>query len=124
MVFKTGDKSELRSFKKDQDFEEEKALKKRIQAMCSLLGKVYGIDKLVIKAGKMEAVSLLKSRKAEDRVLGLQRIVYGDPTLDKLPAREEIPAILGDIEDRVAELLARKALEENIEKKVSARLHK
>ncbi len=105
-----------------QDMGGDRFLHKKIQALYSLLGSIYGTDKLVIKAGKMEAISLLKSRSMEKKVLGLQRIVFEDPTLDELSSPEELPGILKDIEEEIADLLARKVVEDNIEKKISTRL--
>ncbi|HHX77360.1 MAG TPA: ATP-dependent protease, Lon family, partial [Firmicutes bacterium] len=58
----------------------------------------------------------------EKKILGLKRIVYEDPTLDDLPNETEIKAVLAEIEEEIAEILARKTVEDNIEKKISTRL--
>jgi len=115
-------KASLSAEKYRQDISEERLLHKKIQALYSLLSGIYGADKLVIKAGKMEAVSLLKSRSMEKKVLGLQRIVFEDPTLDEVPAPEELPGLLKEVEEELADLLARKVVEDDIEKKISVRL--
>jgi ATP-dependent Lon protease len=101
---------------------EERLLRKKVQALYALLGSIYGTDRLVIKAGKMEAVSLLKSRSMEKKVLGLQRIVFEDPTLDEVPASGDLPGLLKEIEEELADLLARKTVEDDLEKKISNRL--
>jgi ATP-dependent Lon protease len=105
-----------------EELGEEKIQQKKVQALYSLLSSIYGADKLVIKAGKMEAITLLKSRKPGNKVLGLKRIVFEDPTLDEVPSLEEMPAALLEIQEEIADLLARKVVEDDIEKKISTRL--
>lgn len=106
-----------------EGYEDDKVIKKKIQALYSLLSNIYGPDKLVLKAGKLESLSLIRSKKIENRVLGLKRIVFEDPTLEDLPSFEDLPSVLEEIQEEIAELLARKAVEEEIENKVNARLH-
>ena len=52
----------------------------------------------------------------------MQRLVYEDPTLDKVPKETEIPSVLDDIEEEIADLIARKTVEDKIEKKIAERM--
>ncbi len=97
-------------------------LSRRINALYGLVSDLYGPDKLVLRAGKLNALQLMRSEKIEERVLALQRLVLEDPTLEEVPNRAEIPAILQQLEDEVADTIARRTVEENIEKKVSEKL--
>ena len=63
---------------------------RRIDALFSLLVDYYGSDKLVIKAGKMDALQYIRSPKRGERVLALQRIIHDNPTIKDIPADEEI----------------------------------
>ncbi|HHV71817.1 MAG TPA: ATP-dependent protease, Lon family [Clostridia bacterium] len=108
----------------DNETMEEENLKRQVSALLSLLSDLYGAERVVLKAGKLEALALLRSEVVEERVLALQRLVFEDPTIDELPSREEIPAILEEIEEEIADLLARRAIEEKIEKKVTERMQK
>lgn len=97
-------------------------IQKRIKAFYELLTTIYGADKLVLKATKFEALELLQSRQLEEKTLGLQKIILEDPTLDKVPHFKKVPAILDELEDQAAEIMARRLLQESLEKKVNLKL--
>ena len=71
-------------------------MKRQVAALYSLLTNLYGSDKLVLRAGKLEALQYMRSERLEERVLALQKLVFEDPTYDTLPAYEEIPAALDE----------------------------
>lgn len=96
--------------------------RKRVSAIYDMLADIFGADKLILKAGKLEALKLLRSQEVEDRVLGLQKIIYEDPTLEYPPQPEEIPAILEEIEEKIADLLARKSLEDSLQLKINIKM--
>ncbi|MGQ9779637.1 MAG: Lon family ATP-dependent protease [Bacillota bacterium] len=102
-----------------QDYEQ---LQRQVTALFAMLANIYGPDKLVLKAGKVEALGLMRSKVLEERVLALQRLVYEDPTIDALPHRRDLKAILEEIEDEIADLIARRTVEEKIERKVAERM--
>ncbi|MDI6871487.1 MAG: Lon family ATP-dependent protease [Bacillota bacterium] len=101
---------------------EEEQQKRQVAALFGLLSSLYGSDKLILKAGKLEALHLMRSPDLRERVLALERLVYEDPTIDELPPAEEIPAVLNQVEDEIADLLARKTVEDKIEKKIAERM--
>lgn len=102
--------------------EEEDQLRRQVAALFALLANIYGTDKLVLKAGKLEALNLMRSDVLEERILALQRLVYEDPTIDEVPARRDLPAILGDVEEEIADIIARRTVEEKIERKTAERM--
>lgn len=97
-------------------------LARQVSALYGIISNIYGSDKLVLKAGKLNALQLMRSERLEDRVLALQKLVFEDPTLDTTPSWEEIPGIIQQLEDEVADNIARKTVEEDIEKKVNEKL--
>ncbi|HHW15328.1 MAG TPA: ATP-dependent protease, Lon family, partial [Firmicutes bacterium] len=101
---------------------EEEQQKRQVTALFGLLSSLYGSDKLILKAGKLEALQLMRSPDLRERVMALERLVYEDPTIDELPPVEEIPAVLNQVEDEIADLLARKTVEDKLEKKISERM--
>ncbi|HEX3043255.1 MAG TPA: Lon family ATP-dependent protease [Bacillota bacterium] len=101
---------------------DEEQLNRQVAAIFALLSNLYGSDKLVLKAGKLEALKLMHSEVVEERVLALQRIVFEDPTIENLPNRKNLPQILNDIEEEIADLIARRTVEEKIEKKIAERM--
>ena len=50
-------------------------LKNRVDAFYELLAHIYGADKLILKATKLEALALLRSRNLRKKVLGLQKVI-------------------------------------------------
>jgi ATP-dependent Lon protease len=99
-------------------------LEHQLSALLEVLAHIYGADKLVLKAGKLEALGLLKSQSLEDKVIALQRIVFEDPTLDELPEGKDITTVIGEIENEVAEILARREVEDRLERRVVERMQK
>lgn len=95
---------------------------KDIKSVYNVLIKVIGSEKLVLKAGKLDAVNLLRSNDYKERVLALQRIIYEDPTIDTLPRDKEIPSILAKLAEKIAEMVAYRATEEEIEKRVTQKI--
>ena len=101
---------------------DEEQLMRQVAAIYALLSNLYGSDKLVLKAGKLEALKLMRSEVLEERVLALQRIVFEDPTIDNIPHRRNLPQIINEIEEEIADLIARRTVEEKIEKKIAERM--
>ena len=97
-------------------------LDRKIDMIFTLLVDYYGSDKLVIKAGKMDALHLVRSPEKGERVLALQKIIFENPTLTKPPAEKEIPAILDTLTEKMSDILARRSLEADLEQKVAERL--
>ena len=97
-------------------------LDRKIDMIFTLLVDYYGSDKLVIKAGKMDALHLVRSPEKGERVLALQKIIFENPTLTKPPAEKEIPAILDTLTEKMSDILARRSLEADLEQKVADRL--
>lgn len=101
---------------------DEEQLQRQVAAVFALLSNLYGSDKLVLKAGKLEALKLMRSEILEDRVLALQRIVFEDPTIENSPHRKDLPDALNEIEEEIADLIARRTVEDKIEKKIAERM--
>jgi len=94
----------------------------QVDTLVSLLAEVIGADKLVLKASKLGALDLLRSDSLEERALGLKKIVYGNPTLDTLPRKEELPFIIKELQDKIAEIIARHRAEKELEQKIVEKL--
>jgi len=97
-------------------------LKRQVAVLYDLLASLYGSDKLVLRAGKLEALQLMRSKRLEERVLALQKLVFEDPTYDRLPALVDIPGILEKIEEEIADSIARRTVEDRLERKISEKL--
>ncbi len=101
--------------------DDEAELKVQVTALYSLLASIFGSERLVLRAGKLEALGLMRSESLEERVLGLQRLLFADPSMT-LPEREKIPELIAEIEVEIAELLTRKAVEDRLDKLVTEKM--
>lgn len=97
-------------------------LKRQVAVLYELLANLHGADKLVLRAGKLDALQLMRSEKLEERVLALQKLVFEDPTYEHPPALVDIPLILEQIEEEIADNIARRTVEDQLERKVSEKL--
>jgi ATP-dependent Lon protease len=103
-------------------FSEQELLHRKVNVIYDLISNIYGSDKLVLKAGKVGALQLVRSDTLEERVQALQRIVFDDPTIEITPDIEKIPEVLNKIEDEVANIIARRSVEDDIEKKINEKI--
>ena len=61
------------------------SLEHDIDALYSLLIDIEGADHLVLKASKFNALAFIRSNDLHQRILGLQKIIYEDPSINDLP---------------------------------------
>ncbi|MDN5348399.1 MAG: ATP-dependent Lon protease [Clostridia bacterium] len=97
-------------------------LERQVAALYDILCDVFGADRLVLKASKLEALDLMHSENLAERVLALEKLVYEDPTLDSLPSFNEIPKILEEIQEEIADFLARRTVEEKLEQRIAEKI--
>lgn len=93
-------------------------LERQVDSVYGLLVDVMGSEKLVLKAGKLDALEQMRSEDVAERVLALQKLVLENPTLDKKPEIKDIPAILDELAEEIADMMARRTVEDKIEKKI------
>lgn len=89
-------------------------IEKQVTALYDLVNRCIEKDK--IKQSK--AVGLMDSEKIEDRILALQHIVFDEKEINTKLQGEEALVALKKIEQKVAELLAKRAVEQRIEKEM------
>lgn len=94
----------------------------KLSALLDLAGRVYGTEEMVLKAGKLEALLLIRSQEPAQQLLGLQRLIFENPTLKEAPAENEYGGAIVELEEALADLLARRTLEESLEYKIKERL--
>lgn len=114
-------KNEVSGTKEDVQNLDEK-LHHEVDALYTLLANYYGSDKLVLKATRLEAVQLIQSDNIRERTAGLLKLILDDPTDRPLPSQEEIPQLLMEIEDHLAELIARRVVEDRLDKAVADKM--
>lgn len=97
-------------------------LDREISALYSMLVDVMGSDRMVIQAGRMDALRYMRSSDPGERILALRRILEENPTLGPVPTAAEIPNELVRLSEDIADIMARRNLEDKIEKKINEKL--
>jgi ATP-dependent Lon protease len=87
-----------------------------------MLASVLGQDKVVLRAGKVSALKMMRSQHLPDRLCALQRLVFEDPTLERATTRAQQRKVLAEIEEAMADLLAARRAEDAIERRVSEKM--
>jgi ATP-dependent Lon protease len=100
----------------------EDELSRYVSALYEMLGGVLGADKIVLRAGKVSALKMMRSQNLPDRLCALQRLIFEDPTLERATTRAQQRKVLGEIEDAMADLLAQRHAESAIDKRVNERM--
>lgn len=97
-------------------------LKRRLDVIYEIYAGDVGPEELIVRASRYGALKYIHHENLKKRLLGIERLVFESREYTEEPQEGEIPAILDRLEDRLAELLARRAVEERLERKISERL--
>ncbi|MBR2179780.1 MAG: Lon family ATP-dependent protease [Selenomonadaceae bacterium] len=108
----------------EQAIRHETDLDREIAALYSVLVDIMGSDRLVIQAGKMDALRYMRSQDPCERVLALRRILEENPTITPAPKMSEIPAELTRLSEQIADIMARRNVEDKIDRKINEKLEK
>ncbi|HZZ66255.1 MAG TPA: Lon family ATP-dependent protease [Candidatus Baltobacteraceae bacterium] len=103
-------------------FSSEEEMSRYVSALYDVLANTIGSDKLVLRAGKMNALKLMRSHALPDRICALQRLVFEDPTLERVTGRANSRRVISEVEERLADLIAQKSVEDSIERKINSKM--
>ena len=103
---------------------QETDLEREISAIYAILVDVMGSDRLVLQAGKMDALRYMRSNDPAERVLALRRILEENPTLAPPPKPSEIKEQVVALSELIADIMARRQVEDKIERKINEKLEK
>jgi len=95
---------------------------RRIKALYKKTSDIYGQDKFIMKAGRVDALDLISSDKPKERLSALERIVYDDPTIEIEGSNFEERLL--NLENRIADLLAERSVELDLEEQIAVRMEK
>jgi ATP-dependent Lon protease len=100
----------------------EDELGRYVTALYDMLASVLGQDKVVLRAGKVNALRMMRSANLPDRLCALQRLVFEDPTLERATTRAQQRKAIAEIEDAMADTMAQRNAEDALEKRVTEKL--
>jgi ATP-dependent Lon protease len=101
----------------------EDELNRVVSALYAMLGEAIGQDKVVLRAGKVSALKMMRSQNLSDRLAALARLVFEDPTIERATTRAQQRKAIAEIEEAMADLLAQKSVGDAIDKKVSEKMN-
>jgi ATP-dependent Lon protease len=100
----------------------EQDLKQQVDAIVHLLNDIYGSDKIILKATKIDAIELLTSDKLEDRVLALKKLILHNPALEEMPEEEDLQDVVDQLQDKLTDFMAQRFFEDELDKKIQAKM--
>jgi ATP-dependent Lon protease len=100
----------------------EDELSRYVSALYEMLSSVLGQDKVVLRAGKVNALRMMRSTNLPDRLCALQRLVFEDPTLERATTRAQQRKAIGEIEEAMADVIAQRNAEDSIERRVNEKM--
>jgi ATP-dependent Lon protease len=103
-------------------FGAEDELSRYVSALYDMLASVIGQDKVVLRAGKVSALKMMRSQNLPDRLCGLQRLVFEDPTLERVTTRAQQRKAIAEIEEAMADVIAQRHAENSIERRVNEKM--
>jgi ATP-dependent Lon protease len=103
-------------------FGAEDELSRYVSALYEMLASVIGQDKVVLRAGKVSALKMMRSQNLPDRLCGLQRLVFEDPTLERVTTRAQQRKTIAEIEEAMADVIAQRHAENSIERRVNEKM--
>ncbi len=120
-------KSKIQAINPDKDVlpilsSDDHVLDRAVAALYGVLCDIYGTDKVILRASKLEALDLMRSDDLAARVLALEKLIYEDPTINNVPAEDEIPQVLVALQEEIADYIARRSVEEKLEQRITDRM--
>ncbi|HTU83548.1 MAG TPA: sigma 54-interacting transcriptional regulator, partial [Candidatus Acidoferrales bacterium] len=100
----------------------EDELGRYVAALYEMLTSVLGQDKVVLRAGKVNALRMMRSHHLADRLCALGRLVFEDPTLERATTRAQQRRAIAEIEEAMADLIAARNAEDSIERRVNEKM--
>ncbi len=100
----------------------EGGVRRQVAALYEILAGALGKDKVIMRAGKIGALKMMRSSALGERVLALQRLVFEDPTLERIPAPGGYRKAIAEIEDALADIVAHRTVEDEVERRVNEKM--
>lgn len=107
-----------------RDSSDSEMLEKQVNVLYGILGNLYGSKNLVVMASKKGILEELQSKEINKKVGALLKIIYEKEEIKEIQNEIDLVAGIERIEIKVADLLAVKTIEAEINKKVSDTMEK
>ncbi|MEW9121392.1 MAG: Lon family ATP-dependent protease [Thermotaleaceae bacterium] len=95
---------------------------RQVTALYDIVSNLLGKDRISERLIKLEAQDFIHSDKIEDRILALHRVVFNSKEQSVMLEEGDLAPTLRNIENQVADLLARRAVENRLEKEMAKKI--
>lgn len=102
----------------DKKLQDKKELLKQIEILRIIVDNVLGREAVKERINKENLLSYLESNEIEKKTYALQKLVFRNKLILGTPTMDEIPKALNDVEDELSNIIAKRYVENTIEKKV------
>ncbi|MEA1961572.1 MAG: Lon family ATP-dependent protease [Bacillota bacterium] len=109
-----------RTTRKQSNNKEDLSIK--IEKLIAQLKAYYGNTEFMLMASKLEAAELIQADAMDMKILGLLRIMQQDPTLNQLPVETKLELIFNQLEEKLVDLLARRAVEQSLQVEIQKKM--
>lgn len=93
-------------------------LSRQVYVLYGVYANLVSAEKLVLEAGRYNALSFLHAEDPRKRLAALARMVFETEEIP-VPMDEEVEFLLDRTETKISEMLARQAVEERLEQKIN-----
>src|SRR6202021_1432437 len=83
-------------------------VRRQVAALFDVVAGALGQEKVVMLAGKLGALEVILSESLGERILALQRLVFEDPTLERITPASQYKKAIAEIEDALADIVAQR----------------
>ena len=97
-------------------------LNRQLNAIYSIYASAIGPEQIIVQASRYNAVKYIHDESPRIRIIGMARLILENRDYHHQPSDEEIPVLLDKMEDKLAEILSRQAVEKQLEEKIASRL--
>lgn len=105
------------------DQSQKEQLQKKVTALFNLLVEFYGAEEFTLKATKLNALDLIESKVVCEQLIALQRLVYEDPTINKVTGEHNnIADLILILEDEIIDLMVQNQVNNQLEEKITEKM--
>lgn len=91
----------------------------RIENLYENVEKFYGTQEFIIIASKLEVLDMISSSNLGDRLMAIKKVLLGNSSK---PESIDIPILLEELEELIAEKYAKRAIEEELNKLINEKI--
>ncbi len=103
-------------------FSKDELVRRKIDRLLELVARIFGADKMVLKATKLGVIKHLRSGDVSKKALALKRLLYEDPTVVMTDEDQNYEVYLKNMEEMIADLLAKRSFEDQLEQLVAQKM--